>query len=329
MCRVYKCEHATPMNSSIIIPVYNRVSDLLSILKQLKEQACREFEVVVVDDGSTTPVTSAVQCAHYPYSLRIVRHEHRRGIAAARNTGIVTAREQHLIFVDSDADLLDSHWLEKHHNAYERAGAMARSAGHSHFVFHSTVKGIAATFAGRVDTYANWWGSDLKTAHIVRDRHVPMNNTSMHRDVFDRVGMFDEAFAVSEDIEWGFRCMACGVIAVFMPGAPVGHHDRDSVRKVWEHYYRFGQYSPKVRTRHPGGPWRWLYPGNRRQAILRFLPLTVLKTVYIVWKCFPQSPGVVLYAPGIYLANVASFMGMYKTLAAGPDEKGLSSKSGS
>lgn len=304
------------MTVSIIIPAYNRNNDLACVLSQLQKQSCTDFEVVIVDDGSSPPVADAIAVSELPYPVALVRHHRRRGIAAARNSGIAAAHWDLLIFIDSDAAILDSDWLQKFLQLYKEAAQLADREDCPSFVFHSEVFGISTTCVGKVDTYANWLGSCMKMPCRIRDRHVPMNNTGMHRTVFDTAGLFDEAFHISEDIEWGFRCLEKKTALFFIPGAPVGHYDRNTIRGVWNHYFQFGEYTPKVRGKHPAAPRSWLYPKTCFQAIWMFLPLTILKTAYIVLQWLPQSPKVLAYTPGIFLANVASYLGMCKTLAS-------------
>ena len=93
--------------ASIIIPVYNRENELRHLLAQLEKQSRRDFEVVVVDDGSSTPVTLPKSAGNPPCLLRILRHEKRSGVGKARNTGIAAARADLLVFVDSDGDIAD------------------------------------------------------------------------------------------------------------------------------------------------------------------------------------------------------------------------------
>ncbi|HDP34670.1 MAG TPA: hypothetical protein ENN29_06115 [Candidatus Hydrogenedentes bacterium] len=141
-----------------------------------------------------------------------------------------------------------------------------------------------------------------------------MNNTAVQRDVFDKVGMFNEQLHLGEDIELCFRCLDRGVGLFFIPGTPVGHFDRNTLKGVWEHYYRIGEYSPIIRSLRPDSPYRWLFPKNRFMAALLFLPLTMLKTVYITNCWLRRDPSVLLFMPGIYMTNVAYYFGLYKTL---------------
>jgi glycosyltransferase involved in cell wall biosynthesis len=84
---------------SVIIPTYNRAALVQEALASVQAQTYRDYEIVVVDDGSTDD-TREVLCANR--EIRVLRHPHRRGVSAARNTGISAARGPWLAFLDSD-----------------------------------------------------------------------------------------------------------------------------------------------------------------------------------------------------------------------------------
>lgn len=84
---------------SIIIPTYNRAEMVREAVASVLAQTCRDFEVVVVDDASTDGTAAAL--AEWR-EVQVIRHPYRRGVSAARNTGIQTARGEWLAFLDSD-----------------------------------------------------------------------------------------------------------------------------------------------------------------------------------------------------------------------------------
>jgi glycosyltransferase involved in cell wall biosynthesis len=84
---------------SVIIPTYNRAGPVQDAVASVQAQTFRDFEILVVDDGSTDGTTAAL--AAIP-GIRVVRGETRRGVAAARNLGIAAARGEWLAFLDSD-----------------------------------------------------------------------------------------------------------------------------------------------------------------------------------------------------------------------------------
>lgn len=300
--------------ATIIIPVYNRADELFHVLDQLKRQSRHDFEVVVVDDGSTPPLTDADLPENPPFDLQILHLETRCGIGKARNTGIAGAQAELFVFIDSDGDISDERWFEKHMDLHTRAGAMARTAHMPYYVFHSTVKGIGNSYWGRSDTFSNWFGSSMSRPCRIRDRHVPTHNTSAHRKVFEHVGLFDESLEVCEDVEWSFRCLDEGVGLFYVPGAPVGHFDRNTFRDFWKHYYRFGLHALSVRQKHPRSAYQWLFPKGPLSAVALFLPLTFLMTVYVTCKWLPLKPQVLFYLPGLYLANIANYAGLVRSI---------------
>jgi glycosyltransferase involved in cell wall biosynthesis len=84
---------------SVIIPTYNRADLVQQALASVKAQTYRDFEIVVVDDGGTDGAFEALAACR---EIRVLRHAGRRGVSAARNTGIIAARGKWLAFLDSD-----------------------------------------------------------------------------------------------------------------------------------------------------------------------------------------------------------------------------------
>lgn len=86
---------------SIIIPVFNRASTIGRCLESLAIQRFDDFEVIIVDDGSTDD-TLAVVHAHRSERVFVLAHAENRGVGPARNTGIDRSRGRWLVFLDSD-----------------------------------------------------------------------------------------------------------------------------------------------------------------------------------------------------------------------------------
>ena len=84
---------------SVIIPTYNRADLVRQAVASVKAQTYRDFEIVVVDDGGTDGTYEVLSAGP---ELRVLRHPHRRGVAAARNLGVAAARGEWLAFLDSD-----------------------------------------------------------------------------------------------------------------------------------------------------------------------------------------------------------------------------------
>ena len=95
---------------SIVVPVYNKEDTLERALISITQQRCRDFEIIIVNDGSTDNTYSICQkWARQDERIRIVDQEN-RGVAAARNKGLQAATGQYLAFVDPD-DYVEENWL--------------------------------------------------------------------------------------------------------------------------------------------------------------------------------------------------------------------------
>ena len=90
---------------SVIIPTYNRADMIGRAIESCLNQDYPDFEVIVIDDGSTDGTVEWVQ-QYRDARIILLQHEHNRGVCPARNTGIAQARGQWLLMVDSDFELL-------------------------------------------------------------------------------------------------------------------------------------------------------------------------------------------------------------------------------
>jgi len=102
---------SSPPRLSVILPTYNRPLLLREALCSLDAQLFTDWEAIVVDDAAS-PDSDTVQITAQHHRARVITHESRRGGAAAKNTGISTARSRFLAFLDDD-DLYDPAYLAR------------------------------------------------------------------------------------------------------------------------------------------------------------------------------------------------------------------------
>lgn len=86
---------------SVIVPTFNRSPYLQTALHSVFAQTLTDFELIVVDDGSTDETATLLDAIRDP-RLRVVRHETNRGIATARNSGLAAASGKYIAWLDSD-----------------------------------------------------------------------------------------------------------------------------------------------------------------------------------------------------------------------------------
>jgi glycosyltransferase involved in cell wall biosynthesis len=116
---------------SVIIPIYNVATVVAETLKSVLAQTYTDFEVLIIDDGSTDD--SVAICQEFQDERFRMIHQQNRGLAGARNTGIRHAQGDYLAFLDSD-DLWLPEKLERHVQHLETAPEVGVSFSRSHFI---------------------------------------------------------------------------------------------------------------------------------------------------------------------------------------------------
>lgn len=103
---------------SIIIPLYNKAHTIIQTIKSVLGQSYTDFEVIIVDDGSTDAGVSVIKNYTSDSRLRII-HQQNRGVSVARNTGIQEAKGDYIAFLDGDDEWLPE-YLQKVIEATEK-----------------------------------------------------------------------------------------------------------------------------------------------------------------------------------------------------------------
>ncbi len=98
---------------SVVLPIYNVGKYLEKCLESIQNQTFKDFEAICVDDcGTDNSIEIAQRFIEKDSRFKLVRHEHNRGLSAARNTGIDIATGEYIVFIDSD-DWVEPTLLEK------------------------------------------------------------------------------------------------------------------------------------------------------------------------------------------------------------------------
>jgi GT2 family glycosyltransferase len=197
---------------SVVVPTHNRAARLERLLGALREQTAgpEEFEVIVVDDGSSDGTSEVIERALADGALRVrsVPRTDSGGPAAARNQGWQVASGELIAFVDDDCEPAP-HWLDR---------LLAASREHPGKILAGPTTPIPAE-ADRVGPFART--RDLPAA----DEWFASCNIAYPRDLLQRLNGFDERFeeALGEDTDLGWRARELGVELEFVPAAAVHH----------------------------------------------------------------------------------------------------------
>ena len=180
---------------SVIIPTHNRDVFLARAIDSVLAQTYSNFELIVVDDGSTDETPALL--ASYGKSLIVLRQEN-RGPGAARNAGIRAARHPLLAFLDSDDQ------FTRHKLALQVAAMEARP---ELLVSHTQETWFRnGLHLNQKKRHAK--GSGDIFARSLELCVVGMSTVMARRELFERIGLFDESFPCCEDYELWLRASA-------------------------------------------------------------------------------------------------------------------------
>jgi len=208
------------MDFSIVIPSYGKPESLAGLLESLASLSYSRsrFEVIVVDDGSSIPVSQSVTAFWDRLTLRIFRQRN-RGPASARNHGVEMATGRYLAFTDDDCRVHPG-WLQALAAALETADRVICGG--------KTVNGLT----GNIYSEASQLITDYLSTHYSPINNLggffPSNNLAVSRNEFLKTGGFDPSLRFGEDRDFCYRSAVLGFSFVHVPDALVFHcHHQD------------------------------------------------------------------------------------------------------
>ncbi|TMB52645.1 MAG: glycosyltransferase [Deltaproteobacteria bacterium] len=193
---------------SFVIPTYNCAPYLTESLESILAQTFRDFEVVVVDDGSTDHTWTVL--ARYSDHATIVRAPH-GGLSAARNAGLSAARGEWIAFHDADDVALPDRL------AFQVEFLRGQSTYDAVFCNGERMADPGAEPRPVVPPAIarRWAGRRVGAAALFQGYPVYFQGALVPRRAFDAAGEFDTSLRVQPDIEYGYRLFA-GCAATFV-----------------------------------------------------------------------------------------------------------------
>lgn len=269
---------------SVIVPVYNRVDEVRDLMDSLSAQTLKNFEVVIVEDGSTDPCGDIVKS--YSNVNASYYFKENEGRSIARNYGLDRAQGEYFVFFDSDCvippdyfkiltEALDSNPLDCF------GGPDA-----AHESFTSTQKAINYSMTSFLTT------GGIRGGKVSLEKFVPRTfNMGYSRRVYETVGGFREMF--SEDIDMSTRIRQAGFTIGLIHPAHVYHKRRVDFAKFLRQVYVFGMSRITLKL---------LYPDSLK--IVHALPaVAVIMGVALILLGIFVSPWFLLPI-GVYLVAI-------------------------
>lgn len=216
---------------SVIIPVFNDAKRLKICLSSLENQTYPQslYEVIVVDNASNEGEDIKEIVAEFKQA--IAAYESVPSSYAARNKGISLAKGEVLAFTDSDC-IPAADWIEKGVSHLLRVPNCGMVAGKIRIFFKNP------NHLTTVELYESIMALTQKE-FVEKDGYAATANIFTFKQVFERVGRFDETFKSGGDMEWGKRVAACGYQQVYAEDSCIDHPARYSFDQLYRRTVRY------------------------------------------------------------------------------------------
>jgi O-antigen biosynthesis protein len=277
---------------SIVICAHNAQTTIRECLDAVHGLDYHDYEVIVVDDGSTDATGELVRS----YPVRVVSTEN-RGLSSARNTGLEVADGEIVAYLDSDA-YPDPHWLKYMATVFMTTDFVGVGGPN----LPPPGDGAIAECVAR---------SPGGPAHVlITDtvaEHIPGCNMAFRRTALREVGGFDPRFrCAGDDVDICWRLQDRGWHLGFCPAAQVWHHRRNSVRTYWRQQCGYGRAEALLEEKWPeryngAGHFGWagrIYDRGLTRHLIR-----TRRIYHGTWGTAPfqllyeKTPGTVLSLP--------------------------------
>ena len=235
------------MKYSFIVPVYNRPEEVDELLESLCSQTLKDFEVVIVEDGSKNPCKDV--CDKYADILDLhYYYKENSGPGQSRNYGVERAHGDYVIILDSDVVVPADFMAAVDSSISHQPSAIVAWGGPdaAHPSFTPVQKAISYSMTSFFTT------GGIRGGKAKLDKFYPRSfNMGIRRDVYQQLGGFSK-MRFGEDIDFSYRIVEAGYQPRLFPDAWVWHKRRTDFRKFFRQVYNSGIARINLEKRHPG-----------------------------------------------------------------------------
>ena len=233
------------MKYSIIVPVFNRPDEVDELLESLSNQTLKDFEVIIVEDGSVKNCKDVCD----KYADILVLHYYAKensGPGQSRNYGAERAGGDYLLILDSDVVLPENYLQAVEDTLREAATEAFGGPDAAHPSFTPVQKAISYSMTSFFTT------GGIRGGKAKLDKFYPRSfNMGIRRDVYLQLGGFSK-MRFGEDIDFSYRIVEAGYQPRLFPKAWVWHKRRTDFRKFFRQVYNSGIARINLEKRHPG-----------------------------------------------------------------------------
>ena len=233
------------MKYSIIVPVYNRPDEVDELLESLSNQTLKDFEVIIVEDGSVKPCKDV--CDKYAGILALHYYaKENSGPGQSRNYGAERAQGDYVIILDSDVVLPTGYLQAIDDELRQNPSEAFGGPDAAHDSFTPVQKAISYSMTSFFTT------GGIRGGKAKLDKFYPRSfNMGIRRDVYLKLGGFSK-MRFGEDIDFSYRIVEAGFKPRLLPEAWVWHKRRTDFKKFFRQVYNSGIARINLEKRHPG-----------------------------------------------------------------------------
>ena len=286
--------------ASVVIPYSKPKTVGASIATVINQDYPNEqVEIIVVGKG-----TSELQ-ARFP-QIEIVDTHQKLSPGRARNAGAAIAKGEFILFLDDDCEAQNG-WISEN---------LAELADPAVGAVSGQILGKSPRVFARSTDYANFGACRSNTRRVSR---LWTATLGIRRELFERLGGFDESLRVQEDIDLCFQLNRLGFETIHQPKIKVLHnHGRDSIGSYLSYQYGNGRSAGlDVESRYPdlGFRNRLLSKlGNPVLYLAAAMPFSLLGTAFTVKDNFRADPEVIFFSPLIFVGKLLGHLGTASAL---------------
>ena len=307
------------MKYSIIVPVFNRPDEVDELLESLCQQTLKDFEVIIVEDGSKKPCKDV--CDKYADILDLhYYYKDNSGPGQSRNYGAERASGEWIIVLDSDVVLPEGYMQAVADGTRDGLSAWGGPDA-AHESFTPVQKAISYSMTSFFTT------GGIRGGKAKLDKFFPRSyNMGILHDVYQQLGGFSK-MRFGEDIDFSYRIVEAGYQTRLIPEAWVWHKRRTDFRKFFRQVYNSGIARINLMKRHPGTlKLVHLLPTVFTVGVIGLVLISAVGRALMhyvdreqfYWMCFAPWIPIILYSVIIFIDSTIKNRSLYVGLLSIP-----------